>query len=77
MESWMNGERITSQRYPIALQDIEHAFDYYLKHYNQGRPFILAGHSQGAKSVIELLKHKLNAANYRQLGGRLSRSVFS
>lgn len=67
MESWMNGERITSQRYPIALQDIEHAFDYYLKHYNQGRPFILAGHSQGAKSVIELLKHKLNAANYRQL----------
>lgn len=24
------------------------AFDYYIKHHNEGRPFILAGHSQGA-----------------------------
>ncbi|MCO7123380.1 DUF3089 domain-containing protein [Ihubacter massiliensis] len=24
------------------------AFDYYMKHYNKGRPFILAGHSQGS-----------------------------
>lgn len=67
MESWMNGEEITNRRYPTALQDIEHAFDYYLKHYNQGRPFILAGHSQGAKSIIELLKHKLNATTSQQL----------
>ena len=31
------------------------AFDYYIKHLNQGRPFILAGHSQGSNIMINLL----------------------
>ena len=30
------------------------AFEYYLKHYNNGRPFILAGHSQGS-NVLKLM----------------------
>ena len=32
----------------VAYQDIKSAFEYYLKYFNQGRPIILAGHSQGA-----------------------------
>ena len=36
--------------------DVKRAFDYYLEHENGGRPFILAGFSQGAKAVVELLK---------------------
>lgn len=31
----------------LAYQDIRSAFQYFLKYYHQGRPFILAGHSQG------------------------------
>jgi pimeloyl-ACP methyl ester carboxylesterase len=31
------------------------AFDYYIKHYNNGRPFILAGHSQGSNVLSNLL----------------------
>jgi hypothetical protein len=31
------------------------AFDYYIKHYNQGRPFILAGHSLGSNVMANLL----------------------
>ena len=31
-------------------------FKYYLKHFNQGRPFILAGFSEGGMGVVELLK---------------------
>jgi hypothetical protein len=31
------------------------AFDYYLKHYNHGRPFILAGHSQGSLVLANVL----------------------
>jgi Protein of unknown function (DUF3089) len=31
------------------------AFDYYIKHYNKGRPFILAGHSQGSNIMINLM----------------------
>ena len=31
------------------------AFDYYIKNYNNGRPFILASHSQGSNVMIFLL----------------------
>jgi pimeloyl-ACP methyl ester carboxylesterase len=31
------------------------AFDYYIQHYNKGRPFILAGHSQGSNIMINLM----------------------
>ncbi len=37
------------------LQDVKAAFDYYISHFNQGRPFILAGHSQGAGILMLLL----------------------
>lgn len=35
--------------------DVVAAFDYYIKHYNKGRPFILVGHSQGADVLSNLL----------------------
>ena len=35
------------------------AFDYYIKHYNNGRPFILAAHSQGSNVVANLLSRYL------------------
>ncbi len=35
--------------------DVTAAFDYYLKHDNHGRPFILAGHSQGSNVLLFLL----------------------
>lgn len=38
-----------------ASQDPTAALDYYFKHYNNGKPFILAGHSQGSQVVITLL----------------------
>lgn len=39
----------------IPATDAEAAFDYYLKHYNHGRPFLLVGHSQGAQILTLLL----------------------
>ena len=39
----------------IPTSDATAAFDYYIKNYNQGRPFILAGHSQGSNVLIHLL----------------------
>ncbi|BBD09880.1 DUF3089 domain-containing protein [Desulfovibrio ferrophilus] len=38
--------------------DVSRAFDYYLKHYNNGRPFVLAGHSQGCMALAELMVKK-------------------
>ncbi len=39
----------------IPTIDAVAAFDYYIKHFNGGRPFILAGHSQGSNVLINLL----------------------
>jgi metallophosphoesterase (TIGR03768 family) len=39
----------------IPTTDAIAAFDYYIQHFNQGRPFILAAHSQGAYVLSKLL----------------------
>lgn len=39
----------------IPTLDAVAAFDYYIEHFNGGRPFILAGHSQGSNVLINLL----------------------
>ena len=39
-----------------AYEDVKDAFTYYLEHYNDGQPIILAGFSQGADMSIRLLK---------------------
>ena len=39
----------------IPTSDAVAAFDYYIKNYNEGRPFILAGHSQGSNVLLYLL----------------------
>lgn len=39
----------------IPASDVISAFDYYIKNYNKGRPFILAGHSQGSIVLLFLL----------------------
>ena len=40
----------------ICYDDIAAALDYYFEHYNEGRPFIIAGHSQGSALVRLILK---------------------
>lgn len=39
----------------IPTLDATAAFDYYIEHLNNGRPFILAGHSQGSNVLLFLL----------------------
>jgi hypothetical protein len=40
----------------LAYQDVRNAFEYYLKNYNNGRPIIIASHSQGTLHAQKLLK---------------------
>lgn len=58
LNSWatLNEDTINRRYFEVAFVDVKNAFDYYMTHYNNGRPFILAGFSQGGKSVVELLK---------------------
>lgn len=47
------------QALQLALSDATAAFTYYMAHYNQGRPYIIAGHSQGAWLVHQLVEKVL------------------
>ena len=40
----------------LAYQDVKAAFAYYLEHFNQGRPIIIASHSQGSYHAERLLR---------------------
>lgn len=55
MQSWAS-ESVAMARIPLAMSDCVLSWEYYLEHMNQGRPFILAGFSQGAHAVMEIMK---------------------
>ena len=59
-----NGEKALD----LAYRDVERAFDYYIAHYNNGRPFVLAGASQGGKHIFSLLKNRISGT---ELGKRM------
>ncbi len=45
----------------VPAKDVIAAFDYYIKHYNHGRPFIIAGHSQGANVMLFVLSEYMKS----------------
>ena len=55
MHSWATPDK-AFVRLSVALDDVMRSWDYYLKHLNQGRPFIIAGFSQGAAATLDILK---------------------
>ena len=56
-EAYSQPDSVVRQLAQTAAKDVKDAFQYYMAHYNNGRPFFLMGHSQGSQMLIELLKH--------------------
>jgi hypothetical protein len=53
------------QAFDLAYEDVKRAFEYYLQHYNQGRPIIIASHSQGTTHAKQLLKDYFEGKSLR------------
>lgn len=53
----MDGSQ-SDQYFDLAYADVSKAFDQYIKDYNQGRPFVLAGFSQGSEMLLRLMTEK-------------------
>ncbi len=52
----------------LAYNDVKNAFEYYLEHYNNGRPIIIASHSQGTTHAGPLMKEFFDGKDlYQQL----------
>ncbi len=61
---WALGLSPAQHREAIAgapTKDVTAAFEYYLDHWNQGRPFVIAGHSQGSDVATHLIAGYLRA----------------
>ena len=55
-EAFEKGGNIDAALIGIPYTDITAALDYFFEHYNNGRPFVIAGHSQGAAILRLVLK---------------------
>jgi len=67
----------------LAYSDVRKAFEYYLAHFNQGRPIVIASHSQGTRHAMLLLKEKFDGTPLQHLlvaayivGGAVPRDQF-
>jgi len=54
--------------FELAYSDVKAAFQYYLDNYNNGRPFILAGHSQGTDHLVSIIHEMIEG---KTLGNRM------
>lgn len=50
----------------LAYSDIEHAFKFFLENFSQGRPFIIASHSQGTAHAQRLLSTLVDKSELRK-----------
>ena len=56
-------KRDAMQALNLAYGDVKTAFLYYLDHYNQGRPFVIASHSQGTDHAKRLISEVVDGSD--------------
>lgn len=56
IRAFFTDKTIAAPYFDIAYQDVKAAFQYYLEYQRNGRPFIIASHSQGTLHAARLLK---------------------
>ena len=64
-------EGLAETRLPLPVGDVRRAFARYMECENHGRPFILAGYSQGAMIALQLLREMDDAAFGRMVAAYL------
>jgi pimeloyl-ACP methyl ester carboxylesterase len=50
----LNGQIVAGADPTLGIKDVRASFAYYLQHLNQGRKFVLIGHSQGTSMLTQL-----------------------
>ncbi|MDX2002360.1 MAG: DUF3089 domain-containing protein [Chitinophagales bacterium] len=66
LDSFRDSTGTGEQALDFAYQDVKAAFEYYLQHYNQGRPIVIVSHSQGTRHSRLLLKDYFDNDSMRQ-----------
>jgi len=58
--SFLEGGKNAEQALDVAYSDVARAFDFFINHYNDGRPFFIASHSQGTVHAMRLIEEKID-----------------
>ena len=60
LQAYFHKDTVSSkQAFDLAYADVLGAFEYYMEHYNDGRPFIIASHSQGTTHTRRLIREEI------------------
>ncbi|MDR1021746.1 MAG: DUF3089 domain-containing protein [Prevotellaceae bacterium] len=59
-------EKEAEEYFAAAYSDVKSAFLYYFDRYNSGRPFVLAGFSQGADMLLRLMRDLFGDGKYSE-----------
>lgn len=62
----LQSEAHRDEAFALAYGDVERAFDWFLANVSKGRPFILAGHSQGGKHISDLLEKRIDGTKLQK-----------
>ena len=61
--SFQDGSGSGESALNLAYEDVRSAFRFFIQNYNQGRPFLVASHSQGSSHADRLLKEEIVSSN--------------
>ncbi len=64
--SYFSDEAVRDEVLGFAYEDVKRAFEYYLRNFNQGKPFIVASHSQGSHHAMRLLREVIDASELHE-----------
>ena len=62
--SYYDTDEVREEIHAFVYQDVKKAFEYFIKNYSNGRPFIIASHSQGTHHSLDCLLRKLMELTY-------------
>ena len=79
--SYYDTDQLREEIHAFVYQDVKKAFEYFIENHSNGRPFIIASHSQGTHHSIRLLAEEIDGTNLYPrmvgaylIGGEISKS---
>tara|TARA_B110000003_G_scaffold50620_1_gene49671 strand:- start:2452 stop:3612 length:1161 start_codon:yes stop_codon:yes gene_type:complete len=61
--SYFGSDDLREEVHSFVYQDVKKSFEYFIQNYSNGRPFIIASHSQGTHHSIRLLAEEIDGSD--------------
>ena len=82
--SYFGSDELRAEVHNFVYQDVKKSFEYFIENFSNGRPFIIASHSQGTHHSIRLLAEEVDSSGLYQrmvgayiIGGMISKDWMS